>query len=570
MRPFSAVRCLVANRFMPGLTEPDWRDLPFDIRWIGIPALLLLVCYPATGLAAQQALPSPDQPLVRIVSSVSDSRVGVLRAEDARSLALYDIETRTEVRIERTANTKIINPLGLDEAAKLAGLPAVVGWKLGQLAGKEKPTGKVASLTAQAIYLNFGSESGLRAGQTLDVYRVGNKIIDPDSGAVLGIERARIAQLELTEVETRTSKAKFLGDLEVPLQVGDEVEPSQHGVTVAVCPIQNENGTLTNVGAALSEELVTSLVQNNVSVVERTVLEPVLDELLAQNTALFDESSARELGKLTGANVVLAGKIVPDRKSGDVFLRLISTETGEILFAVSASVNMANARVIRRPSEAAASESETLPFPLDKNLEATDYKVVWAVWGAAPPAGQFFDVTDYVATQFRQNGMIQCGAGLNEPHGDPRPRKHKRLIMLIDFQGRMVRFDVRDSNVFLAIPPGRQLMTWTPELIRRANEMLSGPWDGTGVVWASWGNDGNNGGWGDAWPVINQQLQAQHFIFTHPTELGVSTPSRQSEKHLRALFSVNGQPIDVHLTQDSRIFFAPDETMQRRPEVTKE
>jgi hypothetical protein len=107
--------------------------------------------------------------------------------------------------------------------------------------------------------------------------------------------------------------------------------------------------------------MVTTLVQRNVTVVERSVLDMVLGELLAQNTALFDQSSAQKLGKLTGANVVLTGKIVPERNLGKAYVRLIDVQSGEILFAVSSSVNLSGARAVSRVTAPGGGGDNTSP-----------------------------------------------------------------------------------------------------------------------------------------------------------------------------------------------------------------
>ena len=172
------------------------------------------------------------------------------------------------------------------------------------------------------------------------------EIKDPETGEVLGVERPKIAILTVTEVSDEFCKAQIAGELEIELEVGDEVETGSEPFVVAVCPIYHENGSLTNVGAKLGEDITTVLVQRSVPVVERTVLDTVLPELLAQNTILFDEESAQELGRLSGASVVVTGKIVPDRRTGTAYIRMVDVETGEILIATSDSISLATARVI--------------------------------------------------------------------------------------------------------------------------------------------------------------------------------------------------------------------------------
>ena len=300
----------------------------------------------STGKGARSPEQDSEPELVRVYSTLSDSRIGTLVSEDEGQVTIKALDSRTNVTIKKTADLKIVKPLSLNDAARYAGLATVCGWKIEQMASQEKPIGKIANLAPQTVYITLGEESQLRVGQSVNVFREANQIVDPDTGEVLGAERSKIAQMEVVEVQPKFCKAKLVGDLEVELKVGDLVEPAKHGMVVAVCPLLNEDGTLTTVGAGIAEDLTTIMVQKKVSVVERSVMGMVLAELLAQNTTLFDEASAQKIGKLTGANVVLTGKIVPNKNAGRAYVRLISVETGKILFAVSAPVNLTSARIL--------------------------------------------------------------------------------------------------------------------------------------------------------------------------------------------------------------------------------
>lgn len=302
-----------------------------------------------------------DPVLVRVFTKSARSHVGILLREDENEIVLKDLETGQELSIAKREALKITKPLTLDDAASASGIATVAGWKIGLLAAREKPMGKIARVTPQVIYVTLGDEDGTRVGQKLVVFRNKGEIKDPDTGAVLAVERPKMAELEVIETAAGYSKAKMTGDLEVALEVGDEVEPESHGLKVAVCPLLNENGTLTNVGAGIAEDLTTTLVQRKVTVVERSVLDMVLAELLAQNTILFDQKSAQKLGQLTGANVVLTGKIIPSRNTGKAYVRLIDVGTGKILFAVSASVNIADAAPVGRPGVAAGPGTSARP-----------------------------------------------------------------------------------------------------------------------------------------------------------------------------------------------------------------
>jgi len=293
-----------------------------------------------------QNVHAAEPPLIRVTTKSAKSHVGTLVKDESGRITLNDVKTGKEISIPREEVLRVTNPISLDEAARIEGLATITSWKISNMASQEAPVGKVARVTAQVVYITLGEKSGVKMGQKLDVFRNNGEIIDPDTGAVLAIERPRIAALEIVEVNSAFSKAKITNELEVTLQVGDEVEPNGQKMRVAVCPLLNEDGTLTNVGAGIAEDLTTALVQKKITVVERTVLDMVLGELIVQNTILFDPKTAQNLGQLTGASFVLTGKIVPDRKVGKAYVRLINVATGEIVFAVSSTIKLGGARSI--------------------------------------------------------------------------------------------------------------------------------------------------------------------------------------------------------------------------------
>jgi curli biogenesis system outer membrane secretion channel CsgG len=71
------------------------------------------------------------------------------------------------------------------------------------------------------IYINQGKNAGIKEGDTLYLYSVGEEIVDPDTGAVLGQETEKIAILTVTKVEDKFSVAR----MEVSLKEGESPAP---------------------------------------------------------------------------------------------------------------------------------------------------------------------------------------------------------------------------------------------------------------------------------------------------------------------------------------------------------
>jgi len=60
------------------------------------------------------------------------------------------------------------------------------------------------------VYVNRGDDGGLFAGETLDAFRPGKPVIDPDTGVQLGVEEELIGQVSIDEVEDARSKCRIV------------------------------------------------------------------------------------------------------------------------------------------------------------------------------------------------------------------------------------------------------------------------------------------------------------------------------------------------------------------------
>jgi hypothetical protein len=70
-------------------------------------------------------------------------------------------------------------------------------------------------------------------------------------------------------------------------------------------------------------------------VVERAVLDKLMEELRLGTSKLADRSAALSLGRMLAARVILAGRLVYSGSETQVSIRLIETETGRILSVIN-------------------------------------------------------------------------------------------------------------------------------------------------------------------------------------------------------------------------------------------
>jgi curli biogenesis system outer membrane secretion channel CsgG len=68
-------------------------------------------------------------------------------------------------------------------------------------------SGRIAKISGDKIYVNAGSEVGLTEGLKLEAYSLGEPIVDPATGLILGYDESLIGQLLITEVKEKYSLA---------------------------------------------------------------------------------------------------------------------------------------------------------------------------------------------------------------------------------------------------------------------------------------------------------------------------------------------------------------------------
>lgn len=60
--------------------------------------------------------------------------------------------------------------------------------------------GKIAKTAGSTLYVNVGSEAGVKEGDEFDVLRAGEVIKDPDTGEVLGANETKVGRIRINAV----------------------------------------------------------------------------------------------------------------------------------------------------------------------------------------------------------------------------------------------------------------------------------------------------------------------------------------------------------------------------------
>ncbi len=84
-------------------------------------------------------------------------------------------------------------------------------------------SGKVMMVKDGVIYVNSGTNAGLKEGDTFFISKQGEALVDPDTGMQLGSENKKLGQIKVTEVQEKFSKATPIGNLAGNISKGDVV-----------------------------------------------------------------------------------------------------------------------------------------------------------------------------------------------------------------------------------------------------------------------------------------------------------------------------------------------------------
>ncbi|MBW1740590.1 MAG: CIA30 family protein [Deltaproteobacteria bacterium] len=142
--------------------------------------------------------------------------------------------------------------------------------------------------------------------------------------------------------QTRVKVMRVMGDdiqlkvlgKPVPYKPGEVVKISLEKKTIAIRDFEVIIGKNKEVAKYVQEDVTTALVNSGqFNVVERLKLKSVLDELTLSELGLTDSKSAKQIGKLLGADIILTGTLAATGEEWNVNLRLINTETGLITTA---------------------------------------------------------------------------------------------------------------------------------------------------------------------------------------------------------------------------------------------
>jgi class 3 adenylate cyclase/CHAT domain-containing protein len=122
-----------------------------------------------------------------------------------------------------------------------------------------------------------------------------------------------------------------------PQKVVDRDTWSSRPLTMVIMDIKSPD---VNSSEKLGQLLNKSLqAESRINLVEREILDKLLQELKLSTSALADPMTSLKLGKLLSARFIITGSIIPDKNNQTIVLRFIDTETTAIKKVISAETS---------------------------------------------------------------------------------------------------------------------------------------------------------------------------------------------------------------------------------------
>jgi len=105
--------------------------------------------------------------------------------------------------------------------------------------------------------------------------------------------------------------------------------------TIAVSDFTDLQGNVTELGRYLAEKtsIVLATSADGFNVVDRTHLKTLLKEHKLSASGVIDPATARKLGKIAGVKALVTGSLVPIGDQVDLTVKVLNTETANILLA---------------------------------------------------------------------------------------------------------------------------------------------------------------------------------------------------------------------------------------------
>ena len=122
--------------------------------------------------------------------------------------------------------------------------------------------------------------------------------------------------------------------------MGGARPPSGKPMVIAVADFVNDNGEVSKLGRYTADKLTPYFARSRqYSVLERNLINKVIEEQQFQVSSFVDESSTQEFGKILGAETIISGKISELANMFYIHAKAVGVARGNLLVSVDAEVD---------------------------------------------------------------------------------------------------------------------------------------------------------------------------------------------------------------------------------------
>ena len=144
---------------------------------------------------------------------------------------------------------------------------------------------------------------------------------------------------------------------------------------IAIIPFSYVDKRKSDAGVIIAERLTTRIVKlKNCKVIERQLLESVMQELHLESTGIVDAETTKKLGKILGVEAIITGTLMETgEEKVEVNARTINTETAELLNTCSVEVKKTWSDTALPPAVQGSAPSQEIA-PVQQYESAPTYK----------------------------------------------------------------------------------------------------------------------------------------------------------------------------------------------------
>jgi hypothetical protein len=122
--------------------------------------------------------------------------------------------------------------------------------------------------------------------------------------------------------------------------MGGARAPSGKPMIIAVADFMNDNGEVSKLGRYVADKLTPYFARSRqFSVLERNLINKVIEEQQFQVSSFVDESSTQEFGKILGAEAIISGKISELENMFYIHAKAVGVARGDLMASVDAEVD---------------------------------------------------------------------------------------------------------------------------------------------------------------------------------------------------------------------------------------